>query len=229
MWNPRMGGEKSLSTSASIRRLGSPPRRRGKGVRSGVHRCCRWITPAQAGKSLGLVRVTLRDRDHPRVGGEKPASAKAASYAQGSPPHGRGKDEDCPVAEPLEGITPAWAGKSDTTRPATRSRRDHPRVGGEKARDRASVVMVKGSPPRGRGKDSFIVHCHACVGITPAWAGKRAARGESSSSSWDYPRVGGEKLDTLKSSGAPGGSPPHRRGKVEQFHTKPLHHGITPA
>ena len=170
-----------------------PPHGRGKVA---VNQCfdqALRITPAQAGKSLGLVRVTLRDRDHPRVGGEKPASAKAASYAQGSPPHGRGKDEDCPVAEPLEGITPAWAGKSDTTRPATRSRRDHPRVGGEKATVSTLALTEEGSPPRGRGKGFCPGTFFTVNGITPAWAGKSGKKSKPGPNGKDHPRVGGEK------------------------------------
>ena len=52
--HPRMGGEKSLSTSASIRRLGSPPRWRGKGSDFQRELALGRITPAWAGKRAAI-------------------------------------------------------------------------------------------------------------------------------------------------------------------------------
>lgn len=46
------------------------------------------------------------------MGGEKMADIDEVFFQEGSPPRGQGKDEDGSMAEPLEGITPAWAGKS---------------------------------------------------------------------------------------------------------------------
>ena len=48
--HPRVCGEKSQSTSASPRALGSPPRMRGKGVKQSNSRIRMGITPAYAGK-----------------------------------------------------------------------------------------------------------------------------------------------------------------------------------
>ena len=48
--HPRVCGEKSQSTSASPRALGSPPRMRGKGVQKRPSAFCSGITPAYAGK-----------------------------------------------------------------------------------------------------------------------------------------------------------------------------------
>ena len=50
----------------------------------------------------------------------------------GSPPRGRGKGKDYATAETMQGITPAWAGKSCPARCRSQSCGDHPRVGGEK-------------------------------------------------------------------------------------------------
>ena len=67
-------------------------------------------------------------------------------------------------------------------------------MGGEKYALAAARRCSRGSPPRGRGKDSFIVHCHACVGITPAWAGKSEIQQVYAILNGDHPRVGGEKM-----------------------------------
>ena len=89
--HPRVGGEKILEPSMGVGNFGSPPHGRGKVVRSGVHRCCRGITPAWAGKRCSSGRCCMRQRDHPRVGGEKTENITPSIYEQGSPPRRRGK------------------------------------------------------------------------------------------------------------------------------------------
>ena len=65
--------------------------------------------------------------------------------------------------------------------------------------------------------------------ITPAQAGKRCHLCASTKSSWDHPRVGGEKTACVLIVGLGKGSPPHRRGKVAQRWRVLPEHGITPA
>ena len=107
--------------------------------------------------------------------------------------------------------------------------RDHPRVGGEKSPASVPRVYGPGSPPRGRGKVDGVEGVGRAVRITPAWAGKRAARGESSSSSWDHPRMGGEKASEYTRPLISLGSPPRRRGKCVQVDSAGAWAGITPA
>ena len=78
------------------------------------------ITPAWAGKSSWTKAISTRTLDHPRVGGEKKAEAVFKRSGQGSPPHGRGKVSFFTYIDVCEGITPAWAGKSQ--RAANRNR-----------------------------------------------------------------------------------------------------------
>ena len=134
------------------------------------------------------------------MGGEKLGRMAVAISVIGSPPHGRGKVL-CSVFGVLpHRITPAWAGKSSSTRTRLPIRWDHPRMGGEKPPHwwRSSITedhprmggekplsnvvcsTFSGSPPHGRGKVSF---CHAAgfgLWITPAWAGKRLKRSHRS-------------------------------------------------
>ena len=70
---------------------------------------------------------------------------------------------------------------------------DHPRVCGEKTPDASSTTKSIGSPPRMRGKVCRGVCGATGLGITPAYAGKRAVSRASWSFSWDHPRVCGEK------------------------------------
>ena len=65
--------------------------------------------------------------------------------------------------------------------------------------------------------------------ITPAQAGKRCHLCASTKSSWDHPRVGGEKTACVLIVGLGKGSPPHRRGKGVGTAHFAGYHGITPA
>ena len=93
--HPRVCGEKSQSTSASPRALGSPPRMRGKGVKQSNSRIRMGITPAYAGKRPARPGYAHNGRDHPRVCGEKGAAFRSLSSYWGSPPRMRGKGVDC--------------------------------------------------------------------------------------------------------------------------------------
>ena len=107
--------------------------------------------------------------------------------------------------------------------------RDHPRVGGEKFHSAAEIDEKMGSPPRRRGKDKaeHLVQDH--IGITPAQAGKRCYLCASTKSSWDHPRVGGEKAKITPRLKRCRGSPPRGRGKVVRPDVVAKAAGITPA
>ena len=70
-------------------------------------------------------------------------------------------------------ITPAWAGKRLIVRRVVLKSEDHPRVGGEKRANLVPMTPNKGSPPRGRGKETVSMDPDMTIRITPAWAGKR--------------------------------------------------------
>ena len=156
--HPRVGGEKARTLIVQDEPQGSPPRERGKEARQCQVPVWLRITPAQAGKRTRSWRAYGCPWDHPRVGGEKGGAWWIIILFLGSPPRGRGKGRRVVDHHPLPRITPAWAGKSICLALPITAPRDHPRMGGEKARDRASVVMVKGSPPRGRGKARHLSH-----------------------------------------------------------------------
>ena len=130
--HPRMGGEKLLVLLSVGWLLGSPPHGRGKGIARDSGILLGGITPAWAGKRKACVPLMSRDRDHPRMGGEKPVAMHNLTTRAGSPPHGRGKGPSISRPAPASGITPAWAGKSCMSRWSRGLGRDHPRMGGEK-------------------------------------------------------------------------------------------------
>ena len=63
-----------------------------------------------------------------------------AEVSKGSPPHGRGKVRTPIISHFRGGITPAWAGKRDSSTAEQRICKDHPRVGGEKLAAMAAAL-----------------------------------------------------------------------------------------
>ena len=213
--HPRACGEKPRVSSPIGRQMGSPPRMRGKGeVEAGKESVDR-ITPAYAGKRGRCPRPAGRRWDHPRVCGEKIRARLHPRFLVGSPPRMRGKETDSRRQCCSAGITPAYAGKRTLFCLAGRRNRDHPRVCGEKCSDHIDKGMIEGSPPRMRGKVLCICPLFCVLGITPAYAGKRAEQAHSMSCSEDHPRVCGEKSGSCFFLSIVLGSPPRMRGKVE--------------
>ena len=163
------------------------------------------------------------------MGGEKSPVLSVAGFPTGSPPRGRGKVQFGIHALGGVGITPAWAGKSILHIHSYLLEGDHPRVGGEKLALSPLLDVLKGSPPRGRGKDHVAEVIAHGTGITPAWAGKRAECFIVCCSTWDHPRVGGEKSLDMGHFRYQRGSPPRGRGKGFFCRVDRLHGGITPA
>ena len=167
---------------------------RGKEGRIAIWACMTGITPAYAGKRTLFCLAGRRNRDHPRVCGEKIASWTVCRVSMGSPPRMRGKEDK---KEPLcgsFGITPAYAGKSDAACIHGAVVGDHPRVCGEKWPAALYEEMERG--------------------ITPAYAGKSFSSSSSFVLYWDHPRVCGEKVLPLWLCVGSSGSPPRMRGKA---------------
>ena len=170
---------------------------RGKGLMDAELSNAVGITPAYAGKSFGSFCFLSFRQDHPRVCGEKQAAVALPQPVLGSPPRMRGKACLTLIIRLLLGITPAHAGKSLPAVLKCPPTRDHPRVCGEKTEYRALVTAHQGSPPRMRGKEFIGQVCIAPKGITPACAGKSLRPDNNPSTSWDHPRVCGEKTKKI--------------------------------
>ena len=106
----------------------------------------------------------------------------------------RGKVKEWDTESQILGITPAYAGKRSRVREMGKSKRDHPRLCGEKPEHGKICLLLMGSPPpmRGKGLDRFddVVPDR----ITPAYAGKRIPHGAVFVFLGDHPRLCGEKL-----------------------------------
>ena len=205
--HPRVCGEKYHSRAWKDAVSGSPPRVRGKDEQVPQFGIGHGITPACAGKRGRPHSGPGTTRDHPRVCGEKSMMSRVVFCTVGSPPRVRGKAQALLIAVIYSGITPACAGKSLLAAPVAGLPRDHPRVCGEKWQNRVNQLLVRGSPPRMRGKVIFQAVAALVVGITPAYAGKRNTLTALESTS-------GEKLLAQLRTGSIEGSPPRVRGKA---------------
>ena len=141
----------------------------------------------------------------------------------------RGKDLGGIYLWHLLGITPAYAGKSDTVFSVLVRVQDHPRVCGEKVHIGVKHPVQPGSPPRMRGKAKSEGKIFCVFGITPAYAGKSRLRWSAPPDSRDHPRVCGEKLKETQEEIQHTGSPPRMRGKVFYSSYFAFGRGITPA
>ncbi len=110
------------------------------------------ITPAYAGKSMRFSHASSRERDHPRLCGEKRCLMHRSLSGKGSPPPMRGKGRRTQNAAGQPGITPAYAGKRQASSEQLPSCRDHPRLCGEKRGTGCLERNHEGSPPPMRGK-----------------------------------------------------------------------------
>ena len=195
--HPRVCGEKCSFSLHGSPWSGSPPRVRGKaGCHAHAHDK-RGITPAYAGKRDVDTSHADLQQDHPRVCGEKISFFFTGCSPKGSPPRMRGKAGSVVGVVGDAGITPAYAGKSSALRRSPAASGDHPRVCGEKSCSSSSVMPLKGSPPRVRGKADNSSHCQIAHRITPACAGKSCRLRQLHGAYRDHPRVCGEKLFLL--------------------------------
>ena len=227
--HPRVCGEKHFGGIIRVCIVGSPPRVRGKGFRNLVEVRLIRITPAYAGKRRSASCLTCPPRDHPRVCGEKAQLGSISLSETGSPPRMRGKETVLPPRVERHGITPAYAGKRHYSELSTFLLRDHPRVCGEKVVFFIFFHHYIGSPPRMRGKVCPYSSRRAMGRITPAYAGKSHIPNTCVTTTWDHPRVCGEKCQSGAHQPVQLGSPPRMRGKVRHDRNDLAGFGITPA
>ena len=161
--------------------------------------------------------------------GEKYYVTVGKADHEGSPPRMRGKVYSRTCSIVLDGITPAYAGKSFLMFLRSGLLRDHPRVCGEKGSRIFQDPAGMGSPPRMRGKERQAWPASAAMGITPAYAGKRVVDVPFSTFCWDHPRVCGEKDSSFVKYAVCIGSPPRMRGKAKWELSARERARITPA
>ena len=126
-------------------------------------------------------------------------------------------------------LFPAYAGKRQATERCSIAGQDHPRLCGEKLKDRLVTAASKGSPPPMRGKACCVMPAFSRSRITPAYAGKSAQIEQAKFVLQDHPRLCGEKKSFRGKLQSRIGSPPPMRGKVKATPPHRNEPRITPA
>ena len=120
--HPRRCGENMKTKHETTLNGGSPPQVRGKPKYIFKFPQNPRITPADAGKTIGLDAGYSILKDHPRGCGENFSVVNAADKSSGSPPRMRGKPCGSIASIIFVRITPADAGKTRHTRRRDRNR-----------------------------------------------------------------------------------------------------------
>ena len=94
--------------------VGSPPHTRERLTIVTDYLCEHGITPAYAGKTGGKIMTPAEFQDHPRIRGKDVNNHNIEHLLIGSPPHTRERLRDCISTKTKSGITPAYAGKTDS-------------------------------------------------------------------------------------------------------------------
>ena len=190
--HPRAGGEHLEDGVLSLLGEGSSPRGRGAPPPEQPTTAGRGLIPARAGSTQAYSPPLRQYRAHPRAGGEHPLVVSAVQLRQGSSPRGRGARPVSGLKMMSGGLIPARAGSTPGKGPLRRTRRAHPRAGGEHTLDVSEARRRGGSSPRGRGARAAWTVGDVHGGLIPARAG--STRPSPPTRPWTraHPRAGGE-------------------------------------
>ena len=222
--HPRVGGENFCIEDVILNDTGSSPRGRGK-RRVLPRRATRpGLIPAWAGKTSAPAYCRGQGKAHPRVGGENPDDTGRVCQGRGSSPRGRGKHVTARCERRVDGLIPAWAGKTWLRLLRAVILPAHPRVGGENKLALITDHTSLGSSPRGRGKPHGAGPARRRRRLIPAWAGKTVPHSQCPRRNGAHPRVGGENCTRGGSVTGSNGSSPRGRGKLKPLHrpTRPI-------
>ena len=207
--HPRACGENREKMSRKPAYGGSPPRLRGKPMKSSSRGYAAGLTPAPAGKTAHINIKIDAFRAHPRACGENPKMLQEDLYKQGSPPRLRGKPMMNINDMHSVGLTPAPAGKTSTPYHRLYRPQAHPRACGENF--------------------ALAVTLCPCRRLTPAPAGKTCLDIFLLKRMRAHPRACGENIGGLCFALSPLGSPPRLRGKPRSASGAQFRCGLTPA
>ena len=227
--HPRSRGENSAHQQDTARETGSSPLTRGKrndrarkGARGG-------LIPAHAGKTPCSGRRPGMLRAHPRSRGENSWTLVSTRAITGSSPLTRGKPAQHLVAQLLEGLIPAHAGKTAPAVTSWSPATAHPRSRGENMCSSQATWRRVGSSPLTRGKPVRAGISPNKLGLIPAHAGKTPSAAAQRGTARAHPRSRGENRLVMRELWESEGSSPLTRGKHEEPQARGPRQGLIPA
>ena len=160
------------------------------------------IIPALAGNTWVWRSSTSLWRDHPRSRGEYGNAIACLIYALGSSPLSRGIQIHTRCGKYIQGIIPALAGNTDSTKATTSNCPDHPRSRGEYVTVIGERNHICGSSPLSRGIHSAPKQLFATSRIIPALAGNTTTGLGTAGGRRDHPRSRGEYAQAARTVGS---------------------------
>ncbi len=148
---PACAGSTSTGSATCAPTRDPSPRARGAREKTTPSRTHAGTIPACAGSTAGRAGSSVAQWDHPRVRGEHRARGRATPGTTGPSPRARGAPRVATTSVVSLGTIPAGAGSTQPPRPATSTRRDHPRGRGEHRPCLFLVKSISGPSPRARG------------------------------------------------------------------------------
>ena len=210
--HPRMRGERDYTARPEEVRHGSSPHARGTQVVAAPDFRDRRFIPACAGNALLTPMYCAVAPVHPRIRGERSITSMAKAKSCGSSPHTRGTPGRRVRSDGPQRFIPAYAGNAHRLPPVVCSAKVHPRIRGERAGRAHRARRASGSSPHTRGTHGYWFLHDAQTRFIPAYAGNASWR-SCHPRRWPvHPRIRGERVLTVSTSGALAGSSPHTRG-----------------
>ena len=210
--HPRSRGVYTRKEKPGAALIGSSPlarglRRRGRRLGGG-----RRIIPARAGFTRWSAPRRGAWWDHPRSRGVYEKGITPSSRGMGSSPLARGLQGGVLGELGDDGIIPARAGFTSSSRPRRSRRSDHPRSRGVYTTMGAVRARAAGSSPLARGLLDGARGQERGVRIIPARAGFTRHGGRQARCGWDHPRSRGVYLPLSYNDWLRAGSSPLARG-----------------
>ena len=201
---------------------GSSPRVRGTGRRGTSSGLPHRFIPACAGNGGILNIARPLGAVHPRVCGERGRRAPISIRDSGSSPRVRGTALRGAAPAPEPRFIPACAGNGGPSGDRLRRRAVHPRVCGERLRDKGQANPEGGSSPRVRGTDRGSAGRQEASRFIPACAGNGRPSNGLADRSPVHPRVCGERKFERMAPTPVDGSSPRVRGTGQDGAERPF-------
>ena len=226
---PRRCGENQVVHQVGWTDEGLPPQVRGERTQPKYLTIRHGLTPAGAGRTTHSPSLASTHWAYPRRCGENEAALGKTATLHGLPPQVRGEPPHIVPGVREPGLTPAGAGRTDSTLRIRCALSAYPRRCGENVGGHATAIDQAGLPPQVRGERRVLSTVLDLTGLTPAGAGRTGWWPLRLLGRWAYPRRCGENCKTISPLSPTAGLPPQVRG--EQRHVKDVRYveGLTPA
>ena len=173
---------------------GLSPQARGKLTQAFISLFAEGPIPASAGETTACSASNTGLRAYPRKRGGNKITHTCLSDSPGLSPQARGKLEQNPAFQHLQGPIPASAGETSAKSNTAQVPWAYPRKRGGNRNTKGGATLSRGLSPQARGKRVRSVGRCVRSGPIPASAGETIPHATNCSTMWAYPRKRGGNL-----------------------------------